>query len=52
MTTTQHLDVVKAQPTQRTWVGLTDEAVANSASETVWCSPHCVNEINVSLELF
>ena len=38
--------------TARKGYALTDEAVANSASETVWCSPHCVNEINVSLELF
>lgn len=33
----------------RTWTArkgyaLTDEAVENSASETVWCSPHCVPE--------
>jgi len=33
----------------RTWTArkgyaLTDEAVANSASETLWCSPHCVPE--------
>ena len=32
----------------RTWTArkgyaLTDEAVANSASETLWCSPHCVS---------
>ena len=31
----------------RTWTArkgyaLTDEAVANSASETIWCSPHCM----------
>jgi hypothetical protein len=31
----------------RTWTArkgyaLTDEAVENSASETLWCSPHCV----------
>jgi site-specific DNA-adenine methylase len=28
--------------TARKGYALTDEAVANSASETVWCSPHCV----------
>ena len=32
----------------RTWIArkgyaVTEEAVANSASETLWCSPHCVN---------
>jgi len=31
---------------------VTDEAVANSASETVWCSPHCQPEINVTNDLF
>ena len=29
----------------------TDEAIANSASETIWCSPHCVPKI-VELDLF
>ena len=28
--------------TARKGYALTDEAVANSASETIWCSPHCV----------
>ena len=33
----------------RTWTArkgyaMTDEAVANSASETIWCSPHCIGE--------
>ena len=36
----------------RTWTArkgyaLTDEAVENSASETLWCSPHCVPERRV-----
>mgnify|MGYP003462473514 FL=1 len=31
---------------------VTDEAVANSASETIWCSPHCQPEINVTNDLF
>lgn len=35
--------------TIRTWVArkgyaTTDEAVENSASETIWCSPHCIPE--------
>ena len=31
----------------------TDEAVANSASETLWCSPHCIDEsLRNTLDLF
>lgn len=41
----------------RTWTArkgyaLTDEAIENSASETIWCSPHCMPEINVTNDLF
>ena len=41
----------------RTWAArkgyaATDEAVANSASETLWCSPHCVPERVVQESLF
>jgi site-specific DNA-adenine methylase len=41
----------------RTWkarkgYALTDEAVENSASETLWCSPHCVPEIIAQGDLF
>ena len=41
----------------RTWVArkgyaATDEAVKNSASETLWCSPHCVPERAVQDALF
>jgi len=41
----------------RTWTArkgyaLTDEAVANSASETLWCSPHCISAVNVQESLF
>ena len=37
----------------RTWTArkgyaLTDEAVANSASETLWCSPNCVHEVGAA----
>lgn len=37
----------------RTWTArkgyaLTDVAVANSASETIWCSPHCVPELGAA----
>jgi len=40
----------------RTWTArkgyaLTDEAVENSASETLWCSPHCV-PVAQALDLF
>lgn len=31
--------------TARKGYALTDEAVENSASETLWCSPHCVPEV-------
>jgi len=31
---------------------LTDEAVANSASETVWASPHCISQVKVQDDLF
>ena len=30
----------------------TEEAVENSASETLWCSPHCVSETGKTLDLF
>ena len=30
----------------------TDEAVENSASETLWCSPACVPEKNLQIGLF
>jgi len=32
---------------------LTDEAVANSAGETLWCSPHCISPVEVgNFDLF
>jgi site-specific DNA-adenine methylase len=41
----------------RTWTArkgyaLTDEAIANSANETVWCSPHCNPEVPAIADLF
>lgn len=41
----------------RTWTArkgyaLTEEAIKNSASETLWCSPHCVPEIQPIGDLF
>ena len=38
--------------TARTGYATTDEAVNNSASETLWCSPHCVPERAVQDALF
>lgn len=40
------------QWTARKGYALTDEAVENSASETIWCSPHCVDERGVVADLF
>ena len=37
--------------TARKGYALTDEAVANSASETLWCSPHCV-PVEPTMDLF
>ena len=37
--------------TARKGYALTDEAVENSASEMIWCSPHCVPQIK-TLDLF
>ena len=53
----EHDALIEAGWHTRTWTArkgyaLTDEAVANSASETLWCSPHCVPEIAVNFELF
>jgi hypothetical protein len=38
--------------TARKGYALTDEAVENSASETIWCSPHCVPLVPVIADLF
>jgi DNA adenine methylase len=38
--------------TARKGYALTEEAVENSASETIWCSPHCVPEIPLMADLF
>ena len=38
--------------TARKGYAVTDEAVKNSASETLWCSPHCVPERAVQEALF
>ena len=49
----EHDALIEAGWHTRTWTArkgyaLTDEAVANSASETLWCSPHCVPEIGTA----
>lgn len=41
----------------RTWTArkgyaTTDEAIQNSKDETIWCSPHCMPEVNVTTDLF
>jgi hypothetical protein len=41
----------------RTWTArkgyaVTDEAVANAASETLWCSPACVPLVKPQVEMF
>ena len=38
--------------TARKGYAITDEAVENSASETLWCSPHCVPERQMQEALF
>ena len=38
--------------TARKGYALTDEAVANSASETLWCSPHCIAEAASQATIF
>ena len=53
----EHDDLLRHGWHIRTWTArkgyaLTDEAVENSASETLWCSPHCMPEINVTDDLF
>ena len=38
--------------TARKGYAVTEEAVENSASETLWCSPHCVPEVQLIGDLF
>jgi site-specific DNA-adenine methylase len=38
--------------TARKGYAVTDEAVENSVSETLWCSPHCVPEVSLIQDLF
>jgi len=38
--------------TARNGYAVTDEAVENSASETIWCSPHCMPDVPVTCDLF
>ena len=38
--------------TARKGYALTDEAVENSASETLWCSPHCIRADSGNFDLF
>jgi hypothetical protein len=38
--------------TARKGYAMTDEAVANAASETIWCSPHCIRPQAAQDDLF
>ena len=38
--------------TARKGYAVTDDAIANAASETLWCSPACVPEVRPQVELF
>lgn len=38
--------------TARKGYAVTDEAVENSASETLWCSPHCIADVPAMGDLF
>ena len=53
----EHDDLLQHGWTARAWTARkgyarTDEAVENSASETLWCSPHCVPERQKQEALF
>jgi hypothetical protein len=54
----EHDALLSKRWTERKWAArkgyaTTDEAVANSASETIWCSPHCIAEVNAAtMDLF
>jgi site-specific DNA-adenine methylase len=53
----EHDELIAHGWTARKWIArkgyaLTDEAVKNSASETIWCSPHCMAERGVMDDLF
>jgi site-specific DNA-adenine methylase len=53
----EHDELLSAGWHLRTWearkgYARTDEAIENSASETLWCSPHCVPEQFVQNDLF
>jgi len=53
----EHDELLRAGWHTRAWTArkgyaITDEAVKNSASETLWCSPHCVPERQKQEALF
>jgi DNA adenine methylase len=53
----EHDELLANGWTTRKWAArkgyaLTDKAVANRVSETVWCSPHCVSETNINFDMF
>jgi len=53
----EHDDLLQAGWHTETWrarkgYAITDDAVENSASETLWCSPHCIRSSAGNHELF
>jgi hypothetical protein len=53
----EHDDLLTIGWTEHKWAArkgyaLTDEALGNSASETVWASPHCAAQIKPQFDLF
>jgi len=53
----EHDDLLRCGWGVRKWTArkgyaLSDEARDNSSSETLWCSPHCVPEVEVQSSLF
>lgn len=53
----EHDDLLQIGWTEHKWTArkgyaMTDEAVENSASETVWASPHCITKETVQKDLF
>ena len=53
----EHDELLQHGWTARKWTArkgyaATEEAIENSAGETVWCSPHCMGAINATPDLF
>ena len=53
----EHDELLGIGWTQHKWAArkgyaLTDEAIGNSASETVWASPHCIGQFKAQTDMF